>query len=242
MGSPRRSLRQRRGRDVLRHPQDGTLRPDRVGTATRQGSSVFEYIEGFYNPRRRHSTLGYLSPLRFEEQSIEQQKESERRLLPKPQVSTETGQPQGCGGGRVGRGKATASPPPPGVGSLKCPDVTAQRELLVHTGTRDDVCPGLGWPSAPGSPHRLGNAGRHSVPKWMGSGVADIEEADSRLGRGRRPRRRSHRADIHPRCGYRRQVGDALWFERRQYEALIDRELNEIQQDVERGDRPSIAR
>ena len=27
---------------------------------------VFEYIEGFYNPTRRHSTLGYLSPAQFE--------------------------------------------------------------------------------------------------------------------------------------------------------------------------------
>jgi transposase InsO family protein len=25
-------------------------------------SAVFAFIEGFYNPRRRHSTLGYLSP------------------------------------------------------------------------------------------------------------------------------------------------------------------------------------
>jgi len=29
---------------------------------------VFEYIEGFYNLRRRHSTLGMLSPAGFEEQ------------------------------------------------------------------------------------------------------------------------------------------------------------------------------
>lgn len=28
---------------------------------------VFEYIEAFYNPVRRHSTLGYLSPVQFEE-------------------------------------------------------------------------------------------------------------------------------------------------------------------------------
>ncbi len=29
--------------------------------------SVFEYLEGFYNPRRRHSSLGYRSPMRFEQ-------------------------------------------------------------------------------------------------------------------------------------------------------------------------------
>lgn len=29
-------------------------------------SDVFDYIERFYNPRRRHSTLGYLSPVEFE--------------------------------------------------------------------------------------------------------------------------------------------------------------------------------
>ena len=28
---------------------------------------VFEYIEAFYNPIRRHSTLSYLSPAQFEE-------------------------------------------------------------------------------------------------------------------------------------------------------------------------------
>jgi putative transposase len=31
-------------------------------------ADVFDYIECFYNPRRRHSTLRYLSPIAFEEQ------------------------------------------------------------------------------------------------------------------------------------------------------------------------------
>jgi putative transposase len=29
-------------------------------------ADVFDYIERFYNPKRRHSTLGYLSPMEFE--------------------------------------------------------------------------------------------------------------------------------------------------------------------------------
>jgi putative transposase len=29
-------------------------------------ASVAEYIEGFYNPARRHSSIGYVSPIEFE--------------------------------------------------------------------------------------------------------------------------------------------------------------------------------
>ena len=28
--------------------------------------AVFHFIEGFYNPSRRHSALGYLSPIEYE--------------------------------------------------------------------------------------------------------------------------------------------------------------------------------
>ena len=40
--------------------------------------TVFEFIEGCYNPRRRHSAIGYLSPVNYE-----------RSQLPPPFVSWE---------------------------------------------------------------------------------------------------------------------------------------------------------
>ena len=38
-------------------------------TRAQAKADVFDYIERFYNPRRRHSTLGYLSPMEFERQA-----------------------------------------------------------------------------------------------------------------------------------------------------------------------------
>jgi putative transposase len=32
----------------------------------RREADVFDYIERFYNPKRRHSTIGHLSPMEFE--------------------------------------------------------------------------------------------------------------------------------------------------------------------------------
>ena len=41
----------------------------RYRTREQAKADVFDYIECFYNPRRRHSTLGYLSPMEFEKQA-----------------------------------------------------------------------------------------------------------------------------------------------------------------------------
>ena len=38
-------------------------------TRNQARQDVFDYIERFYDPARRHSTLGYLSPMDFEKQA-----------------------------------------------------------------------------------------------------------------------------------------------------------------------------
>ena len=43
----------------------------RLATPAEARTTVFDFIEGFYNPRRRHSALGYLSPLDYERRASE---------------------------------------------------------------------------------------------------------------------------------------------------------------------------
>jgi putative transposase len=38
----------------------------RFASQTEARMTVFSYIEGWYNPARRHSGIGYLSPIAFE--------------------------------------------------------------------------------------------------------------------------------------------------------------------------------
>ncbi len=40
--------------------------PARYRTRDEARADVFDYIEHFYNTKRRHSTMGYLSPMEFE--------------------------------------------------------------------------------------------------------------------------------------------------------------------------------
>jgi putative transposase len=44
------------------------LARNRFTTPSDAKSAVFGFIEGFYNPRRRHSSIGYLSPVDYERQ------------------------------------------------------------------------------------------------------------------------------------------------------------------------------
>ena len=40
-------------------------------TRAQARAAIFEFIEGWYNPRRRHSALGYKSPNEFETVAVE---------------------------------------------------------------------------------------------------------------------------------------------------------------------------
>jgi putative transposase len=47
------------------------IKPERVwSTRAEARTAIFEYIETWYNPQRRHSTNGYLSPVAFENQTV----------------------------------------------------------------------------------------------------------------------------------------------------------------------------
>lgn len=47
------------------------LNRQRFRTKAEARMAIFDFIEGFYNPRRRHSALGYQSPINFEKQQVE---------------------------------------------------------------------------------------------------------------------------------------------------------------------------
>ena len=56
-------------------------------------SEVFEFVEGFYNTTRRHSTLGYLSPVDFETGTLSADSASlaaSRLADPTEKITTET--------------------------------------------------------------------------------------------------------------------------------------------------------
>lgn len=62
----RRLLRQFHGGDVLQVSQGGADLAHRLGRMSSGKGEIFQYINGFYNPRRRHSSLRGKSRLAYE--------------------------------------------------------------------------------------------------------------------------------------------------------------------------------
>jgi putative transposase len=84
--------------------------------------AVFEFIEGWYNPWRRHSALGYLSPAAFERRAVENGSEEKGGcgklpLFPRTPITPAGGLP---GYGRL-------PPPTPAAGTLPQPLENASR-------------------------------------------------------------------------------------------------------------------
>ncbi|MGH2715585.1 MAG: DDE-type integrase/transposase/recombinase [Thermoleophilaceae bacterium] len=71
-GSEGLRARQRGLRVVLRLAQEGTHPPALLARGSEPRSAIFEWIEAWYNPRRLHSTLGYLSPQQLQQLLLDQ--------------------------------------------------------------------------------------------------------------------------------------------------------------------------
>jgi transposase InsO family protein len=62
----RQLLRQCHHGELLRNAQDRSGYHEKYATREEARRSIFQYIEVFYNRKRRHSSLGYKSPEAFE--------------------------------------------------------------------------------------------------------------------------------------------------------------------------------
>ena len=75
MGRPAGWMRQLTGRSAMRSPGAPSLRHEierrSWQTKTEARLALFTYIEGWYNPRRRHGALGQTSPANFERKHID---------------------------------------------------------------------------------------------------------------------------------------------------------------------------
>ena len=84
-GQHRRLLRQFRRREASSppcKPNCWTARPGPPAPAL--ADAAFAHFEGFYNPRRRHSTLGYLSPADYEHRPGRSRPHRDGGMMPSP--------------------------------------------------------------------------------------------------------------------------------------------------------------
>lgn len=65
-GAPSAIVRQRRDRGVLGSLADRTAQPAAMEHSLELANAIFEYLEIFHNRQRRHSALGWMTPVEYE--------------------------------------------------------------------------------------------------------------------------------------------------------------------------------
>ena len=108
-------------RELLRDLECELLVRCRFKTQTEARSAVFAFIGGFYNPRRRHSSIGYLPPIDYEH----------RHHAARPSIATHTSPPP-CQSPRLGPcgGLQQRESPRPAQGPLTWATLRVLRALL----------------------------------------------------------------------------------------------------------------
>ena len=106
----------------------------RFQTQVEARMAVFDFIEGWYNPRRRHSALGYLSPVEYERIHRDQAEQSMRSA-----TALRTAGPPPAASGAV-QGAAVADPEPISFSASASNRVKAEAEKLVTDHGQEDTC------------------------------------------------------------------------------------------------------
>jgi putative transposase len=106
----------------------------RFKTQVEARMAVFDFIEGWYNPRRRHSALGYLSPVEYERIHRDQAEQNMRSAT----ALRTAGPPQEAASGAV-HGAAVADPKPLSFSASASNRVKAEAEKLVTDQGQEDT-------------------------------------------------------------------------------------------------------
>ena len=106
----------------------------RFKTQVEARMAVFDFIEGWYNPHRRHSALDYLSPIAYERVHRDQTEQTMRSS-----TALRTAWPPKSSAADAVRGAAVSDPEPVGFSSPASNRVKAGAEKLVSDQCQEDT-------------------------------------------------------------------------------------------------------
>ena len=110
------------------------LNRSRFKTQVEARMAVFDFIEGWYNPGRRHSALGYLSPIEYERVHRGQTEQTMRSS-----TALRTAWPPKDSASDAVQGAAVSDPKPIGFSSPASNRVKAGAEKLVSDQCQEDT-------------------------------------------------------------------------------------------------------